>query len=74
MNHVFIDTAAVTAIQDDYRSRARARATVSSQENVTTATRAGWMRRIHRSGSALQGVSRASARPLPRVTEGVQPS
>ena len=73
MNHVFVDTAAVTAIQDDYRSQARVQATIRSQENATDA-RAGWMRRAHRREPALEGATRASARPIRRVTEGMQPS
>ena len=74
MNHAFVDTAVVTAIQDDYRSQARVQATTRSQEKTTTGERVSFLRRVHRRGLALQETTRASARPVARVTEGVQPS
>lgn len=73
MHTAFIDTAVVTAIQDDYRSRARRRADTGSTATTSRFARLHWIRRTG-DRDALVATARTAVGRVPRVSHGANPS
>lgn len=73
MHTAFIDTAVVTAIQDDYRARARRHAGIGSGSGLSIFARAGRVRRAADSEESLP-TTRTAAGRVPRLSHGVSPS
>lgn len=67
MNPAFIDNAVVTAIQDDYRSRAQRRRTGSPRRAMSIFSR--WDRSAV-DAAPPRGTARPSITSIPRVTQG----
>ncbi len=73
MHTAFIDTAVVTAIQDDYRAKARNHASTGSQTGVSIFARMGWARR-NGNRDARMATTRTVAEALGRSVQGTRKS